>query len=87
MTQAIFKQIDFDRFLDWKPEAGHYELHNGVIVEMPNPTGEHSEVAGFSIAELKFELRRLQLPYFLPKECTIKVSDISRVKFNGTANF
>lgn len=76
MTQAILKQINFDRFLDWKLEAGHYELHNGVIVEMPNPTGKHSEVAGFLIAELNFELRRLQLPYFLPKECTIKASDL-----------
>jgi Uma2 family endonuclease len=42
MTQAILKQIDFDRFLDWKPDTGNYELHNGVVVEMPNPVdGEY----------------------------------------------
>ena len=38
MIQAISKPITFDEFIEWKPEDGHYELHNGVIVEMPNPT-------------------------------------------------
>jgi len=77
MTQAIPKLITFDDFLEWKPEKGHHELHNGVIVEMPNPTGKHSAIAGFQSLELGFEIRRLQLPYFIPKECTIKFSDKS----------
>jgi Uma2 family endonuclease len=77
MTQAILKLITFDEFLEWKPETGHYELHNGEIVEMPNPTGKHSIVAGFQTIEFGFEIRRLQLPYFIPKECTIKFSDRS----------
>jgi Uma2 family endonuclease len=77
MTQAILKLITFDEFLEWKPETGRYELHNGAIVEMPNPTGKHSVVAGFHAAEFNFEIRRLQLPYFIPKECTIKFSDRS----------
>jgi Uma2 family endonuclease len=77
MTQAIPKLITFDDFLEWKPETGRYELHRGVIVEMPNPTGKHSERSGFLIAEFNFEIRRLQLPYFIPKECTVKFSDNS----------
>jgi Uma2 family endonuclease len=77
MIQAISKLIAFDEFLEWKPENGRYELRNGVIVEMPNPTGKHSVVAGFQALELGFEIRRLQLPYFIPKECTIKFSDNS----------
>jgi Uma2 family endonuclease len=77
MTQAILKLITFDEFLEWKPETGRYELHNGAIVEMPNPTGKHSIVAGFQTIEFGFEIRRLQLPYFIPKECTIKFSDRS----------
>jgi len=77
MTQAIPKLITFDDFLEWKPEKGHHELHNGVIVELPNPTGKHSAIAGFQSLELGFEIRRLQLPYFIPKECTIKFSDNS----------
>jgi Uma2 family endonuclease len=77
MTQAISKLIMFDEFLEGKPENGRYELHNGVIVEMPNPTGKHSAIAGFQSLEFGFEIRRLQLHYFIPKECTIKFSDNS----------
>ena len=75
MTQAIPKLITFDEFLEWKPENGRYELHQGVIVEIPNPTGQNSGVAGFQAIEFGLEIRRLQLPYFIPKECTIKFSD------------
>lgn len=77
MTQAIPQLITFDEFLEWKPENGNYELHNGAIAEMPNPTGKHSTIAGFGAIELGLEIRRLQLPYFVPKECTIKFGDRS----------
>ncbi|PSB04170.1 Uma2 family endonuclease [Merismopedia glauca] len=77
MTQAIPKLITFDDFLEWKPENGRYELHKGAIAEMPNPTGKHSEISGFLIAEFNFQIRRSQLPYFIPKECTIKFGDRS----------
>lgn len=75
MTQALPKLMTFDEFIEWQPENGRYELHNGVVVEIPNPTGKHSTLAGFLIAEFGLEIRRLQLPYFIPKECTIKFSD------------
>jgi Uma2 family endonuclease len=54
MTQPIPKRVTFDQFISWYPEKSEhrYELHNGVIVEMPKPTGEHSELGGF----LKFQL-------------------------------
>ncbi len=70
MIQAIPKTVTFDEFINWYPEASgcHYELHNGAIIEMPKPTGKHSRIAGFLIAELNFEIRRLKLPYFIPKE-------------------
>jgi len=77
MTQSISKLMIFDKFLEEKPENGRYELHKSVIVEMPNPTGKHSAVAGFQAIELGLEIRRLQLPYFIPKECTIKFNDNS----------
>jgi hypothetical protein len=35
----------------------------------------HSEIAGFNDEELAIEIRRLKLPYFVPKECVIKRSD------------
>ncbi len=74
MIQAITQLLTFDEFIAWYPETAgsRYELHNGVIVEMPKPTGKHSKVAGFTSAELNFEIRRLNLPYFIPKECVIK---------------
>ena len=77
MTQAISKLMSFDEFLEWKPENGRYELHNSVMVEMPNPTGKHSASAGFQALELGLEIRRIQLPYFIAKECTIKFNDNS----------
>ena len=74
MTQAILKPVTFDEFIDWYPEnsENRYELHNGAIVEMAKATGEHSEVARFLVAELNFKIRRLGLPYFIPKECVVK---------------
>jgi Uma2 family endonuclease len=74
MTQAIPKQVTFDEFIAWYPENSEYryELHDGVIVQMPKPTGKHSEVAGFISGELFLEIRQKQLPYFIPKECIVK---------------
>lgn len=77
VTQAIPKLMNFEEFLEWKPEKPSYELHQGVVVEMPTPTGKHSAIAGFLALEFGIEIRRLQLPYFIPKECTIKFSDNS----------
>ncbi len=74
MTQTLPKQVTFDEFIAWYPENSEhrYELHEGVIVQMPKPKGKHSEVAGFISGELFLEIRRLQLPYFIPKECIVK---------------
>lgn len=74
MTQALTKPITFDEFIAWYPEntGQHYELHDGEIVEMPKPTGKHSKIAGFISGKLFIEIERLQLPYFIPKECVIK---------------
>lgn len=71
--------IDFDKFINWYPENSEdtYELHNGVITQMPKPRGKHSQIAGFLMSELSFDIRRLGLPYFIPKECIIKADDLS----------
>ncbi|HEY9878870.1 MAG TPA: Uma2 family endonuclease [Leptolyngbyaceae cyanobacterium] len=77
MTQPQTQPVTFDEFIDWYPEGVEYryELHDGAIIERPKPTGKHSEIAGFIAAELNFEIRRLQLPYFIPKECLLKQAD------------
>ncbi|MCU0542507.1 MAG: Uma2 family endonuclease [Oscillatoriaceae cyanobacterium Prado104] len=74
MIQSLTEFVTFDEFIDWYPEHSEhrYELHNGEIVEMPKATGPHSRVAGFTSGRLFLEIERLQLPYFIPKECVIK---------------
>lgn len=68
--------VSFDQFLDWYPDSEiHYELRRGVIVEMPKPKGKHSEIAGFVIKKLNNAIDQMQLSYFIPRECIIKISD------------
>ena len=53
MVQALTKPVTFDEFIAWYPNTGvRYELHDGIIVEMPKPTGKHSNVTGFLMEEL-----------------------------------
>jgi Uma2 family endonuclease len=74
MIQAIPKPVTFDEFIAWYPDNSEhrYELHNGVIVEMPLPTGKHSKVAGFTALKLGSEIERAGFPYFIPKQCIIR---------------
>lgn len=74
MIQALPNPVTFDEFIDWYPENSEhrYELHNGVIVEMPKPKGQHSEIAGFLSLELGLQCRNSQSSCFIPKECVVK---------------
>ena len=71
--------VNFDDFVAWYPEESEicYELHQGVIVAMPKPKGKHSEIAGFLMGELNYEIKRLNLPYIIPRECIVKCGDLS----------
>lgn len=77
MIQTIPKPVTFDEFIAWYPQHSEhlYELHSGEIIEMPKPIGKHSEVGGFLGGSLFVEIARLRLPYFIPKECVIKVGE------------
>lgn len=74
MIQALAKIVTFNEFIAWYPENSgvRYELHNGEIVEMAQPTGKHERIKGFSAAELTLEFRRLNLPYFIPNQTIVK---------------
>jgi len=74
MMQTQTKTITFDEFAVWYPENSvrRYELHKGVIVEMPLGTGPHSRITGFTRDEISAEIRRLKLPYFIPGDCLLK---------------
>jgi len=77
MIQALKKPVSFDEFLEWYPENSEvrYELRRGVIVEMPKPRGQHSDVAGFLSIEAGILIRQLRLNYFIPKECLVRADE------------
>ncbi|MBD2682135.1 MULTISPECIES: Uma2 family endonuclease [Nostoc] len=74
MTQVLRQLVTFDEFISWYPENAQqrYELHDGVIVEMVPPKGDHEEIVGFLALEISAEIKRLKLPYFIPKTAFIK---------------
>lgn len=75
-AQAELKLYTFDEFIEWYPQNSevHYELHDGVIVEMPKPKGEHSDLAGFLIEELLIAIREMNKRgiWTIPKESIVK---------------
>ncbi|MDJ0621175.1 MAG: Uma2 family endonuclease [Calothrix sp. MO_192.B10] len=76
MTQVTNKLTTFEEFIEWYPNNGvRYELHQGVIVEMPPPTGEHENVIGFLVQKITIEYVPLGLPYRIPKTGLVKTPD------------
>jgi len=77
MVQALAKTelVTFSEFAEWKPENQFYELHDGVIVEMPQPRGEHEDVTSFLAEKIMVEYLRLSLPYRIAKTVLIKPED------------
>ncbi|MDJ0616490.1 MAG: Uma2 family endonuclease [Calothrix sp. MO_192.B10] len=78
MTTTQTKLISFDEFIEWYPENSEYryELHDGVILQMPKATGKHSKVTGFLIEEINITNREIgkRGVWFIPKECIVKSS-------------
>jgi Uma2 family endonuclease len=73
VVQAIQRTLTFDEFLDWYPEDGkRYELMGGEVVEM-RPVGDHEEISSLITRKLDREIERLNLPYFIPKTCCIRL--------------
>jgi Uma2 family endonuclease len=74
MTQALPKLVTFEEFVDRLTEnfGIHYELHNGEVVEMPQPVGEHEEIKGFLAKKVTVEFDRLNLSYFMPNQAIVK---------------
>lgn len=78
MVQALTEPVTFDDFIEWYPDTGvHYELHDGVIVEMPKPTGKHSNVTGFLIEELVLAIIQMgkRGVWTIPRESIVKTSN------------
>jgi Uma2 family endonuclease len=74
MTQTLPGLVTFEQFIEWYPLNGvRYELHKGVIVEMPPPTGEHENVVGFLAAQITFQFLKMGLPFRIPKTAFVKI--------------
>jgi Uma2 family endonuclease len=69
--------MSFDEFVEWYPEDAEqrYELKRGVVIEMPKPRGKHSKIAGELAYELGSVIRQVGQPFFIPKECLIKIAN------------
>jgi Uma2 family endonuclease len=73
MVQAFTKPVTFADFIEWYPNTGvRYELHDGVIIEMNQPVGDHEKVVGFLARKLTVEFDRLDFPYIIPKTVFVK---------------
>lgn len=74
MIQTLPKVTTFDEFVTFLPENSgtRYELHNGNIIEMAQPVGDHEEVKSFLGVEIPFEIKRLGLPYGIPNQVIVR---------------
>lgn len=77
MIQALQQPVTFEDFIAWLPETSEcrYELHRGVVIEMPKPRGMHSKVSGDLAYTLGTAIRQAHLPYFIPRECIVRSAE------------
>ncbi|MBP0021064.1 MAG: Uma2 family endonuclease [Cyanobacteria bacterium SBLK] len=77
MIQSLTRTVTFEDFIAWYPETvGRHELHDGIIVEMPKPTGQHSRVTGCLIEELILTIVQMEKRgiWTIPRESVVKSS-------------
>ena len=74
MIQTLSKVTTFEEFVAGLPENSgvRYELHNGNIIEIAQPVGEHEEVKGFLGVEIPSEIKRLGLPYGILNQVIVR---------------
>ncbi|MEI6429009.1 MAG: Uma2 family endonuclease [Pseudanabaena sp. ELA607] len=77
MIRTLPKVTTFDEFVEFLPENSgvRYELHNGNIIKMAQPVGEHEESKGFLTIKLCSLIDRLDLPYFIPNQAIVRPVD------------
>jgi Uma2 family endonuclease len=82
MVQVVPQLMTLEEFLDWYPDGyGRYELWHGVVIEM-QPTGTHEQVGGFLAGELFLEIKRLALPYLIPRQAIVKPIETDKSGYN-----
>ena len=72
------ERITFDEFnAQSLNRGGRYELHDGIVVEMPKPKGQHSIATGFLMAELILTIIEMgqRAKWTIPRESIVKSSN------------
>jgi Uma2 family endonuclease len=75
MTQALQKLVTFDEFVEFlqsQPDNIRYELYDGEIIRVTQPTGDHEEIIAFLVNILVSEYIKLKLNYGIPKTVLVK---------------
>jgi Uma2 family endonuclease len=76
MTQAlpIEKLFTFDEFIEWYPDNStrKYELHDGVIIEVPPATGDHTGIISLLLKLIILEIDSFNLPYLVSASAFVK---------------
>ncbi len=74
VTTAPPKVTTFDEFVEFLPQNSgvRYELHNGNIIKMAQPVGEHEEIKGFLTIKLSGLIDRLDLQCFIPNQVIVR---------------
>lgn len=68
-TQTLIK---FEEFTKLDTGDKIYELHNGEIIEVAQPSGEHEKVIGFLAKNITVEFVSKNRPYFIPSKVLVK---------------
>jgi Uma2 family endonuclease len=75
-AQTEPKLYTFDEFIEWYPENSEfrYELHDGVIIEMPKPRGKHSRLTGSLAERLLITIREMGFGgiWTIPRESIVR---------------
>lgn len=72
MVQSPPKLLTIDEFIANYGDSNSCELIDGELTEI-EPTGPHEQVSAFLGRKLNVEIDRLDLPYFIPPRCLIKL--------------
>lgn len=78
MVKSLTKNFTFAEFIAWYPNTEErYELHEGIVVKMPKPTGKHSSVTGFLMEELILTIIQMGKRgiWTIPRESIVKSSN------------
>lgn len=75
MTQTTKTRLNFEEFLEYDDGTeNRYELEDGELELMPDPSFEHEDIGEFLADEFKAECRRLKLSYLVRRFMSLKIA-------------